>query len=124
MVQNGLVQLWQGQFHRRSQLNLKNWFSCQQGLIPCHRELLTKVFKDDEPPVEAMEALNCAGLEKPGLEQNKKLNLMTVKIIKIIFTECFLSEPENEASKRPPPCPKDLGKGIHKLGSEEVSENM
>ena len=88
------------------------------------QELLTKGIQIEESPVKTMEALEIAGLQKPGLEQNKKMKLVMFKNMKIIFVECFLSEPATEASKRTPPCTKHLGKGLCKVWSEEVARNM
>ena len=102
----------------------KNRFNNQEGLIPHFKELLTKVFQTQKSPVKVLKILHLPGLQKPGLQQHKKLKLMSVEFIKLLGTEIFVSETVHEISKREAYKPKNVAKLLSKLRSEDVAGNV
>ena len=99
-------------------------FNNQEGLIPHFKELVTKVFQTQKSPIKALKILLLTSLQKPGLQQHKKLKLMSVEFIKLLGAEIFVSETVHEISKREACKPKNLGKLLSKLRSEDVAGNV
>ena len=101
-------------------MNKKNRFINQDGF----QQLLTKVINIEESPVEKLKILHSTGLQKPEIQQQKKLKLMSVEFIKLLVTKMSVSKEDQKINEMEPSSTKKLRKCLCKLRSDNMLSNI